>query len=179
MYQKFQDGEDISKIPKESDPFWEPTEDVLIGSANVFLQSLSYALDFDDKITITDYKGQEEGHLKVHVAPVKKDGKPIEEDAFVDDPHELLGKPYHVMVRTGFVLYGLVILQDLNPFPNKPCFLCVCSTSLLKTLWEKEKLLITSNFSFSHSVFYSFGELCAIFIEFEIVVCKLLKFGRV
>ena len=30
-------------------------------------------------------------------------------------------------------------------------------TSLLKTLWEKEKLLITSNFSFFHSVFYLFG----------------------
>ena len=26
-------------------------------------------------------------------------------------------------------------------------------TSLLKTLWEKEKLLVMSNFSFSHSVF--------------------------
>ena len=38
-----------------------------------------------------------------------------------------------------------------NPFPNKPLFLRVCSTSLLKTLWEKEKLLVTSNFSFSHS----------------------------
>ena len=47
----------------------------------------------------------------------------------------------------------------LNPFPNKPWFLCVCSISLLKTLWEKEKLLVTSNFSFSHSVFYSFGEM--------------------
>ena len=45
-----------------------------------------------------------------------------------------------------------------NPLPNKPCFLRVCSTSLLKTLWEKEKLLVTSNFSFSRSVFYLFGE---------------------
>ena len=44
----------------------------------------------------------------------------------------------------------------LNPFPNKPWFLRVCCTSLLKTLWEKEKLLVTSNFSFSHSVFYPF-----------------------
>ena len=44
----------------------------------------------------------------------------------------------------------------INPFPNKPWFLRVCSTSLLKTLWEKEKLLVTSNFSFSHSVFYLF-----------------------
>ena len=35
-----------------------------------------------------------------------------------------------------------------NPFPNKPFCLRVCRTSLLKTLWEKEKLLITGNFSF-------------------------------
>ena len=49
--------------------------------------------------------------------------------------------------------------NQLNPFPNKPWFLHVCSTSLLKTLWKKEKLLVTSNFSFSHSVFYLFEEL--------------------
>ena len=55
----------------------------------------------------------------------------------------------------------------------------VCSTSLLKTLWEKEKLLVTRNFSFSHSVFYPFGELSAVFIKFEIVVCKLFLFERV
>ena len=47
--------------------------------------------------------------------------------------------------------------NSLNPFPNKPWFLRVCSTSLLKTLWEKEKLLVMSNFSFSHGVFYPFG----------------------
>ena len=32
-----------------------------------------------------------------------------------------------------------------------------------------------SNFSFSHSVFYPFGELSAIFIKFEIVICKTLS----
>ena len=37
----------------------------------------------------------------------------------------------------------------LKPFPNKPLILHVCSASLLKTLCEKEKLLVTSNFSFS------------------------------
>ena len=44
----------------------------------------------------------------------------------------------------------------LTPFPNKPMFLCTCSTSLFKTLLEKEKLLITSHFSFFNSVFYHF-----------------------
>ena len=66
-----------------------------------------------------------------------------------------------------------------TPFPNKPWFLRVCRTSLLKTLREKEKLLVTSNFSFSHSVFCPFGGLSAIFIKFKKVVCKLFQFGRV
>ena len=34
----------------------------------------------------------------------------------------------------------------------------------MKTMWEKENLLVTSNFSFAHSVFYPYGEVSAIFI---------------
>ena len=67
----------------------------------------------------------------------------------------------------------------LNPFPNKPWFLRVCNTSPLKTLREKEKLLVTSSFSFSFSVFYTLGKLSAIFNTFEIVVCKRFQFGWV
>ena len=83
---------------------------------------------------------------------------------------------------TTFHVPGIIVGKGENPvhpFPNKPWFLSVCSTSVLKTLWEKKKLLVTSNFSFSHSVFYPFGELSAILITFEIVVCKLFEFGRV
>ena len=46
-------------------------------------------------------------------------------------------------------------------------------------MWEKEKLLLMSNISFSHIVFYPFEELSSIFIQFEIVVCKLFEFGTV
>ena len=46
-------------------------------------------------------------------------------------------------------------------------------------MWEKKELLVTSNFSFSHIVFHLFGKRSAIFIKFEIVVCKLFQFGRV
>ena len=76
-------------------------------------------------------------------------------------------------------LLDMEFLLSINLFPNKPWFLRVCSASLLKTRWEKEKLLVTSNFSFSHSVFYLFQKLSVIVISFEIVVCKLLQFGRV
>ena len=70
-------------------------------------------------------------------------------------------------------------LALFNTLPNKPWFLRVYSTSPLKTQWEKEKWLVTSNFSFSHSVFYPFGDLSAIFVKFEIGVCKVFQFGRV
>ena len=62
---------------------------------------------------------------------------------------------------------------------TSPDFYCLQYKSFLKTMWEKEKLLVASNFSSSHSVFNLFEELSAIFIKFEIVVCKLFQFGRV
>ena len=52
----------------------------------------------------------------------------------------------------------------LNLFPHKPWFSCVCCTSLLKTSWEKEKLL---------------GELSAIFNKYKIVVSTLFQVRRV
>ena len=69
--------------------------------------------------------------------------------------------------------------MQLNPLPNKPWFLRVCVTSLLKTQWEKEKLLVTSKFSFSQKVFYPSEELSTICNEFKTVVCKAFAFGTV
>ena len=81
--------------------------------------------------------------------------------------HEILSKKYHI-----------------NPFPKKPQFLRVSNTSHLKTLWEKEKLIVTTNFCFSHSIFYLYREFSAVFNKFENVasehedlpVWKSLKF---
>ena len=47
------------------------------------------------------------------------------------------------------------------------------AVQVLKTLLEKEKLLVMSNFNFSHSVFYPLGKLSYIFIKLKIVVDKL------
>ena len=53
-------------------------------------------------------------------------------------------------VDTPLCCRSLFVLE-FNLFANKPWFLRPCSTTLsvLKTLWEKEKLLVTSNFTFS------------------------------
>ena len=88
------------------------------------------------------------------------------------------GDVTELILKIGFSIHRINNSNGFNPFSNKPRFLRVCNTSLLKTLWEKEKLLVTSNFSFSHSVFFPFRELSAISIKFDIVVCKLFQFGR-
>ena len=36
----------------------------------------------------------------------------------------------------------------INSFPNKPWLLRVCSTCLLKTLWEKDNLLVRAIYPF-------------------------------
>ena len=61
-----------------------------------------------------------------------------------------------------------------NPFLNKLWFLSVCSTSLLKTLWEKETLQAISHFP---SVFYPLEN----FLPFlsNLNVYKVFLFGRV
>ena len=43
---------------------------------------------------------------------------------------------------------------------------------VLKTLWEKEKMLVTSIFSFSHSVFYPYQNRFQFFNHIYFVVCK-------
>ena len=71
---------------------------------------------------------------------------------------------------------------------TSPCFFFrVCSTSLLKTLWEKEKLLVTSNFSFlpqcflpfwrSHHHFHQIKKLSSA-NSFSLVESKNLSFGQ-
>ncbi len=56
-YQKYLDGDEhILYIKKEDDPFWEPPESLFIGTASVFLQSLAYFMDFDEIVTVNDYK---------------------------------------------------------------------------------------------------------------------------
>ena len=54
-----------------------------------------------------------------------------------------------IVLKKGIKLYTISRSIDT--------FWCPLKTSPLQTLCEKEKLVVTSNFSFSHSVFYLFG----------------------
>ncbi|CAH1778943.1 unnamed protein product [Owenia fusiformis] len=100
LYQSWLDGdESVLNIPKEEDPFWEPPEDVLIGTGHVFLQSLLWGLEWDVSVTINDYKGQDEGSLHIVLTPCNQNGKPIEDEFLDEDEDQLKGKPYHFKVE--------------------------------------------------------------------------------
>ena len=73
----------------------------------------------------------------------------------------------------------LALIFHLTLSQTSPGFDVSAVQVFWKTLWEKEKLLVTSNFSFSCSVSYSSGELPAIFIKYEIIIYKLFQFVRV
>ena len=73
---------------------------------------------------------------------------------------------------------GLKVVVNL--FPNKPLFLLVCSTNLFKTLYEKEKLLVTRKFLLypqcflpfsSNEKFYTFHQ----FYNFRLQTLSLWK----
>ena len=63
----------------------------------------------------------------------------------------------------------------LIPLLYRYSFKLINDRQLLKTLWEKKKLLVTSNFFFSHNVFYSIRKL---YPHFSVLLTSYLYFLR-
>uniref|UniRef100_A0A1I8HLB6 Kinesin-like protein n=1 Tax=Macrostomum lignano TaxID=282301 RepID=A0A1I8HLB6_9PLAT len=100
LYQRFQAGDaSVHSVAKDADPFWEPPEEVTVGTATLFLQSLAYCLDFEDRLPIVDHRGVVEGHVTAGLTPCDSDGRPLGEDEFVEEPEDLLGRPLRFNVR--------------------------------------------------------------------------------
>ena len=94
-----------------------------------------------------------------------------------DKIHNLLHRVNDVSKKNFFAmgLSRLISHGVFQPFPKQALvFTCLqfCSSSLFENTVGKGEIAC-------YSVFYSFGELSAIFIKFEIVVCKPFLFGRV
>lgn len=113
LYQEWSDADDPDRVmgpPTKQDPFYEPVEDILIGTANAFLQSLSYAMDFQDTLSIVDYKGEEQGRVRIEVVPCTANGDALDDDMIVDEPAELLDKPYSFTIN--------IVSADINKVHN-------------------------------------------------------------
>jgi len=150
MYQQFLDEDDAwKKVAKDQDPFWDEPEDISIGSASAFLQSLSYGLDFEDKLMLTDHRGNDQGSLSVVLTPCTKKGSPLGDDYFVEDPKELLDKEYYVKVDVRsadinnsrfthglYVQYGCGFLAE-----KKDAYKTKCLDGSLSPKWNDSRLI--------------------------------------
>ena len=60
-----------------------------------------------------------------------------------------------------------------------PWFFTFMQYTSFENTVDKKEITRNEQFLLFSSVFYPFGELSVIVIKFEIVLCKLLQFGRV
>lgn len=101
MYQLFTDEEDWDR-PKDEDPFWEPIQHQVVGSAFLYLSSLSHMIDVEESLALTDLQGREQGLLQAKIDLCDNRGvilpEEVAEDMFVDEPEEMLGKAGHFLL---------------------------------------------------------------------------------
>ncbi|CAH8618590.1 unnamed protein product [Schistosoma intercalatum] len=112
MYQKSL-SKQLEDYLQESDPFWEPLEDLFIGIAPAFLRALAYRLDVDEELKIMDFIGDELGTINIKLIPCSvsnsKSALPSnnassnkkDDVTFIEDPRELIGKPYSFKIILG------------------------------------------------------------------------------
>ena len=79
----------------------------------------------------------------------------------------------HISFFNTFILSSA---NDFNPFPLNSKFY-LWKRKLLETLWEKEKMLVASIFSFSDKVFYSSQHKFQSLSHDYFVICNYFEFG--
>ena len=83
------DDDDDADTP---DPFYHSPSFVIVGCATCFLDSLSYNIEFDEKVNIVDYKGRNEGQIHVSVYPCQYDSNErLGEDDVNEEPESQVG----------------------------------------------------------------------------------------
>ncbi|XP_038074728.1 kinesin-like protein KIF28P isoform X2 [Patiria miniata] len=98
LYQKFLDSDGDLTVQQAADPFWDPVEDVLLGTCHVWLMSLAYLMGINDEFEVQNDQGKEEGSMSVKILPCDKKGKVLGDDSMTLDPSELLGKRLDLLV---------------------------------------------------------------------------------
>ncbi|XP_013766346.1 kinesin-like protein KIF28P [Pundamilia nyererei] len=79
-------------LPRDKDPFWDPIEPLLLGTAHLWLQSLAFRIPLEEQLEVLGSEGTEEGILQTQLVPCSSTGLPLGEDDILIDPSEILGR---------------------------------------------------------------------------------------
>ncbi|KAM3877397.1 kinesin-like protein KIF28P [Diretmus argenteus] len=86
------EGLSMAALPRDKDPFWDPLEPLLLGSAHLWLQSLAFRIALEEQLEVLGSEGTEEAILQAQLVPCTSTGLPLGEDDILIDPSELLGR---------------------------------------------------------------------------------------
>ncbi|XP_078800696.1 kinesin-like protein KIF28 [Oryzias latipes] len=79
-------------LPRDKDPFWDPVEPLLLGTAHLWLQSLAFRIPLEEQLEVLGSEGTEEAILQAQLVPCTSTGIPLGEDDILIDPSEALGR---------------------------------------------------------------------------------------
>ncbi|XP_069029455.1 kinesin-like protein KIF28P [Embiotoca jacksoni] len=79
-------------LPRDKDPFWDPIEPLLLGTAHLWLQSLAFRIPLEEQLEVLGSEGTEEAILQAQLVPCTSTGLPLGEDDILIDPTEILGR---------------------------------------------------------------------------------------
>ena len=91
-YDDDDDDDDDDDEADRPDPWYHSPAFVILGCATCFLDSLTYNIEFDEKVNIVDYKGRNEGQLHFSVYPCTEEGAHLDEDDVNEEPDNLVGQ---------------------------------------------------------------------------------------
>ncbi|KAK7913346.1 hypothetical protein WMY93_013557 [Mugilogobius chulae] len=77
---------------RDQDPFWDPVEPLLLGTAHLWLQTLAFRIPLEEQLEVLGSEGTEEAILQAQLVPCSSTGFPLSEDDILIDPSELLGR---------------------------------------------------------------------------------------
>lgn len=97
-YDDDDDDEDDDEDEKP-DPWYHSPAFVILGCATCFLDSLTYNIEFDEKVNIVDYKGRNEGQLHFSVYPCTESGAHLDEDDVNEEPENLIGQAMYLEMK--------------------------------------------------------------------------------
>ncbi|KAM6943437.1 kinesin-like protein KIF28P [Xenentodon cancila] len=99
VYQQYQaeqsgdnEGAGLVTLPRDKDPFWDPVEPLLLGTAHLWLQSLAFRIPLEEQLEVLGSEGTEEAILQAQLVPCTSTGLPLGEDDILIDPSEVLGR---------------------------------------------------------------------------------------
>ncbi|XP_058847452.1 kinesin-like protein KIF28 isoform X3 [Acipenser ruthenus] len=97
----------------QHDFFKDPVENIHLGSAQVWLESLAYCMRYEEQVDASNSQGDEEAIVHVKLLPCNADGVPLGEEAAVVDLEDLLGRRMDFQVQISQCL-GVKWIKEQN-----------------------------------------------------------------